>query len=234
MPNDAYITCLRPGGYPIPDLNLKLKRGESVWVSAGRAATSTDLTTAIKTGAISCSWVDPDAPRLVLATPATQPIEPAQPVIKTDGVVPPTPPNQIECADLLRTILQQELQAVVAQLQQSQHLHQPTPTVDVDKLAGALYRLQPPVQYTGTTAAPMQQPYTNISTPVPVTQTVSPTMDPVYIPSVIMPTTTGTDSIQITAQQSDSGGMDEAAAALRASRAGKPKVNRNRNSDDKE
>lgn len=208
----AIITCLQPGGAYLPDLNLRLKKGETFTLTKLKAQGSTDLTSAIKSGLVECQWKD------------TEPVAPSMtpPWLKKRVPVPQQTPEPVEptslSAEQVREVIQQEIQSALSGLV---FPTQPAaaPQIDVDLLAAALVRAG--VGSMGSGASMAQQ--------APTASTRG-HMDPVFIPSSILPkNTSGTDSINVSATQTDSTGMDEAAAALKLSRGSRPKSGARRN-----
>lgn len=215
MSTTAIITCLQPGGVYLPDLNLRLKRGETFTLTKLKAQGSTDLNSAIKAGSVECQWKD------------TEPVTPSMtpPWLKKRVPVPPVAVEPVEStstpsfsAEQMREVIQQEIQSALAGLVFP--ITQPTaptaPQIDVDLLAAALVRAG-----VGSSAG-------TGSTPNPAQQTQGP-VDPVFIPSSILPKNVSGADITVSATQADSTGMDEAAAALKLSRGSRPKNTTRRN-----
>ena len=188
---EARVVC-KMHEYTIEDLNITLSQGDEIYLSESRARESLDLRAAKRAGALRVEYVE----RYTMAKPPMPPkrhMPPAprmsRPGFAQDAAPKPTPTTQAPLnEDALAAALAKALEPVVAEMQR------------MTKLLQGMQGMQ------GT--APRERPQ------APVTRDAD---EPVFIPSGLVKGSSGKVSgIQATA--SEDTGLDEAAAALKASK----------------
>jgi hypothetical protein len=192
---EARIECLCPE-YRIADMGLILRRGESVWVSAESARSSVELLLAVRSGAVSVLYA-----RRCLVSRS------------------PSPPNvRMNRAQRSGRAIPWVVQAPVPPepAAPSAPAAPAAPAVDAgaieDAIARGVSRAIEGLIKSGA-LVPGGRPSGPVAGPAPTVAGDA----PVYIPSNIVPTG---DAATITVAQTSSGGadLDEAAAALKATR----------------
>lgn len=195
---EARVECLCTS-YNIPDLGLELRKGQIVWMDESRARASKELAIAKRAGAISVRWEE----RCTVSRSPTPPFlkrRPAVPSFATQTVAPAAVDHAevaAKTAEALRDVVRQELQEALKGLHVGQK-------ADADAI-GAVVRqaLASAETGRGDTRAPV------IGSDAPV-----------FIPAKITPDGAQT-SINVTTETSGSSSVEDAAAMLKAARAGR-------------
>jgi len=187
---EARIECLCPE-YHVTDMGIRFRRGESVWVSEEAARSSEELMVAVRSGAVS----------VVYARRCSVSRSPSPPNVRM---------NRAQRAGFIaRTFPEQPQRTEPA----------PQASVDAGAIEEAIARgVTKAIE--GLILSGALVPGGRGSSPSVVIGTAAPVVSsdaPVYIPSNIVPTG---DATTITVAQTSSGGaeLDEAAAALKATR----------------
>lgn len=190
---EARVECLCTT-YNIPELGLELHKGEVVWVAEGRARTSEELAIAKRAGAISVRWEE----RCIVSRSPTPPFLKRRPAVPSFAT--PTTPvvdhTEVasKTAEALRDVVRQELQEALKGFVGQKP--------DADAI-GAAVRQALASAGRGDVRAPV------IGSDAPV-----------FIPTKITSDDTKT-SINVTTETSGSSSVEDAAAMLKAARAGR-------------
>jgi len=192
---EARIECLCPE-YHITDMGIRFRRGESVWVSEEAARSSEELLLAVRSGAVS----------VVYARRCSVSRSPSPPNVRL---------NRAQRSGFIARTLSSEPQPTPERPDQAP----PQANVDAGAIEAAIARgVTKAIE--GLILSGALVPGGRGSSPTVVIGTAAPVVSsdaPVYIPSNIVPTG---DATTITVAQTSSGGadLDEAAAALKATR----------------
>lgn len=186
---EARIECRCPQ-FHVPDINLRLRRGDVVWVAEEIARRSVDLGIAVRSGAVS----------VVYSRRCT--------------VSRPPPPPSSRMGRIIRSVGRTTVQVQTIPASDSV----PAPTVDPKSIEDAIAK--------GVTRAIADLVASGVLTPggsgAPVR--VAPSVvggavvaeEPLYIPTNIVPADKA--NIKVAESSSEGSGLDEAAAALKATR----------------
>lgn len=191
---EARVECLCTT-YNIPELGLELRKGDVAWVTEGRARTSEELAIAKRAGAITVRWEE----RCIVSRSPTPPFlkrRPAVPPFATPAAAPVVDHTEVasKTAEALRDVVRQELQEVLKGFVGQK--------LDADAIGAAVRQALAPAGR-GDVRAPV------IGSDAPV-----------FIPTKITSDDTKT-SINVTTETSVSSSVEDAAAMLKAARAGR-------------
>lgn len=215
---EAKITCLT-GSLRLPDLNLHLTKGMTVYMDEKKARNSKDLERAWRGKGVEIQYVSRVAERRAPRPENTNPRFPAPPGM---GFTPPPPPPSREDNLLFDPDLLAE--RVVEAINTDAVTHNKVRLIVTQQLAGLEDRIVARVVEAikseiasgiSVHGGPLAAPVHVHGTPSGTTPLVDDV--PVFIPSRIR--TDGlTAEIDIQSQQGDAGGLSDAAAALRKAR----------------
>lgn len=192
---EARVECLCTT-YNIPELGLELRKGDVAWVAEGRARTSEELAIAKRAGAISVRWEE----RCTVSRSPTPPFlkrRPAVPSFASPAAAPVVDHAEVasKTAEALRDVVRQELQEALKGLSVGQK-------TDVDAIGAAVRQA-----LAGAGRGDVRAPVIGSDAPV-------------FIPTKITSDDTKT-SINVTTETSGSSSVEDAAAMLKAARAGR-------------
>lgn len=206
----------------VPDLKLKLRKGQVVFVDADRARRSSDLEDARRVGAVRVRFVE--RARMTKKPPKAPPRSPPPPnvrlsrkVRRTTPVLDPTPAASVDMDEVRRVAREAAEEGTAKGVEEGirraldSYVSQPTNAVTTENLKAALVEVLGGLNLGGG-GAPAAAPSSKTKGPD----------EPVFIPKDIVSKGDKTE-LNVGSESSDAGDLDAAAAALKAA---KPKRTR--------